>query len=604
MRFIPIFFYCLLLVFIAQPCFAAKRVALVIGNGKYVSAPLKNPVNDAKDMSATLRALDFEVIKRTNASKREMVQGINIFADKLRRSEIGLFYYAGHGMQINNRNYLIPVKVEVNSETDVEFESVDVGRVLGKMKQAGNKLNVVVLDACRNNPFKRSFRTGVQGLARMDAPIGTIIAYATGPGSIAEDGKGRNGMYTKHLLSAITQPGLDIQDMFNDAGIGVIQETGNMQIPWMSSTPIPRFFLAGEGAPSVQKRQAGNLKVSSEPSDAEVYVNTRYEGVTPLSLDELETGSYTVRLEKADYEPQEKQVLIQSKETAFVSATLQEVVTTGTLTVTPEPSDALVRILNIAPKYEPGIELGPGRYHVEVSRQGYKTVTQWVELAKGEDLEIITPLEENFVAVTNTDTEAAETSEKESAAPQKVDKKFLLSPSVTKYRDIGVTQSQAQKVSRFNHLIEYYSSFSYFENKHKVNSDFIRAFILAESNGDPKALSNEGARGLGQITYPTGKMAAKELANKNISFRYVSQKRLMNLRSSDLYSPAVNILLTCYLVSKYNYKFAGKIDLVVGALHDGEDTINLETGRLKNLSQDIADLIGRVNGYFIYFLKN
>ena len=224
----------------------AERVALVIGNSNYRTAKLANPVNDATDISAVLTDLNFDVITVTDANKRQMIKALDQFAQKLRKADFGLFYFAGHGMQINNRNYLIPLKATVQAESDVEFEAVDAGRILGRMRLAGNKLNVVILDACRNNPFARTFRTSTRGLARMDAPIGTIVAYATSPGSVAADGKGRNGVYTKHLLSALKKPNLDIQDIFNEAGRGVMAETDNQQIPWSSNTPLPQYFLIKE----------------------------------------------------------------------------------------------------------------------------------------------------------------------------------------------------------------------------------------------------------------------------------------------------------------------------------------------------------------------
>jgi len=229
-----------------SPVPAAKRTALVIGNGAYDSAPLKKPVNDAVDMAKTLRGLSFEVIEKTNASKRDMILAVDEFAMRLRDAEIGVFYFAGHGMQIHGRNYLIPVKAHVTSETDVQFEAMDAGRVLGKMQDAGNKLNIVILDACRDNPFTRSFRTETVGLAQMDAPKGSIIAYATAPGSVAADGEGRNGVYTKHLLKSLTTADLDVQDIFRDAGMGVMKETGDKQIPWTSSTPVPRYYLSSQ----------------------------------------------------------------------------------------------------------------------------------------------------------------------------------------------------------------------------------------------------------------------------------------------------------------------------------------------------------------------
>jgi hypothetical protein len=238
-----IFFFCFL-------CFitrveAGKRTALVIGNADYRIAPLKNPVNDARDMAKALRHLNFDVIERINASQREMILAVDLFYKRLKRAELGVFYFAGHGMQIDGVNYLIPVNARVTTETDLEFEAVAAGRILGKMQSAGNRLNIVILDACRDNPFKRSFRTSQRGLAQMDAPKGTIIAYATSPGSVAADGSGRNGVYTKYLLKKLQVSGMSVYEVFQETGLAVMRETAEKQIPWISSTPVPRYYMAG-----------------------------------------------------------------------------------------------------------------------------------------------------------------------------------------------------------------------------------------------------------------------------------------------------------------------------------------------------------------------
>ncbi len=230
---------------------AAKRTALVIGNSAYRAAPLKNPGNDARDIADTLEKLGFDVILNVDADKRAMVDSINSFARKLARSEVGIFYFAGHGMQINGANYLVPVRTRVSSESDVEFECIHAGRILGKMKEAGNRLNIVILDACRNNPFARNFRSSRNGLAKMDAPPGSIIAYATSPGSVAADGPGRNGTYTARLLKNLNDPGLTVQEVFNQTGLDVMSDTRDQQVPWMSSTPVPKFFLASGTRPPV-----------------------------------------------------------------------------------------------------------------------------------------------------------------------------------------------------------------------------------------------------------------------------------------------------------------------------------------------------------------
>ncbi len=171
---------------------------------------------------------------------------------------------------------------------------------------------------------------------------------------------------------------------------------------------------------------------------------------------------------------------------------------------------------------------------------------------------------------------------------------------VNKYKAIKVSSEQAKRLSRYRYLIKYFCAFSYFQPHHKVNPDFIRALILAESNGNPGARSNKDARGLTQITYTTGRQAARALAKKPVHFRYVGRKTLQNLRPADLYNPAVNILLACYLIAKYNYQHQGKLDLVVSAWNAGEYSI---VGNRPAQYRETLNHIGKVNGYFIYLLK-
>ena len=158
-----------------------QRIALVIGNSLYSSGPLKNPVNDATDIAATLQRLGFSVIIKKNASQRVMEESIQEFGNKLKRGGVGLFYYAGHGLQISGVNYLIPVAAKISQESDVKYEAIDANKVLDEMAIANNGLNIVILDACRDNPFTRSFRDATRGLAIVSsAPVGTFISYSTG----------------------------------------------------------------------------------------------------------------------------------------------------------------------------------------------------------------------------------------------------------------------------------------------------------------------------------------------------------------------------------------------------------------------------------------
>lgn len=229
-----------------------RRTALVIGNSDYSSSPLKNPVNDAEDLAKLLNAHGFEVLLRRNVTEKQMKHAVLEFGEKLKRGGVGLFYYAGHGMQVKGRNYLIPVGSSVASESDVEFEAMDAARVLGKMEEAENSINLVILDACRNNPFSRSFRSGSAGLARMEAPTGSLIAYATAPGSVAADGEGRNGVYTRHLLTNLQVPGLTIEKVLKNVRVAVLKETDRLQTPWESSSLTGEFVFnlkkSGESA--------------------------------------------------------------------------------------------------------------------------------------------------------------------------------------------------------------------------------------------------------------------------------------------------------------------------------------------------------------------
>lgn len=222
---------------LVQPPAAQKRIALVIGNSAYETAPLKNPVNDARDIADALRSSGFEVIYKANLDQNDMKRAIREFGAKIRNGGVALFYYAGHGIQVKGVNYLVPVDAKVQTEEDVEYETVDAGFVLAQMDSAKTSVNIVILDACRNNPFARSFRSAANGLAQMDAPSGTLIAYATAPGSIASDGGlGRNGLYTQELLKVISTPNLSIEEVFKRVRISVRSLTQGKQTPWEASS--------------------------------------------------------------------------------------------------------------------------------------------------------------------------------------------------------------------------------------------------------------------------------------------------------------------------------------------------------------------------------
>lgn len=271
------------------------RYALVIGNSAYGDKPLKNPANDARDVSRALQRLGFAVQLKTDVGQRAMEDAIRDFGLKLKRGGVGIFYYAGHGLQVQGVNYLVPVGARLGSESDAKYECVDAGRVLGKMEDAGNELNIVILDACRNNPFTRGFRSVDQGLARMDAPTGSLVAYATAPNSVASDGSGQNGLYTKYLLDNINTPGVPIEEVFKRVRIGVMNETGKKQVPWESSSIAGYFYLAG-GQPQGQAALAASQMSAAQAAQQQRLQEQRLKDY----LAGLEAEKKQVEKEKAE----------------------------------------------------------------------------------------------------------------------------------------------------------------------------------------------------------------------------------------------------------------------------------------------------------------
>jgi hypothetical protein len=218
-----------------------QRIALLFGNSKYNVGPLRNPGNDVRDLSAALEDLNFQVITKYDLTLSEMKRVVREFGQMLRNDSVGLFFYAGHGIQVNGENYIVPVDANINSEEEVEYEALDVGFVLMEMTRARNKMNIVILDACRDNPYSRSFRSSKRGLAPIDAPTGTFIAYATAPGKTAGDGNTGHGVYTQEILKNIKAPGLSIEELFKRVRRGVQAATQGEQIPWDASSLIDDF---------------------------------------------------------------------------------------------------------------------------------------------------------------------------------------------------------------------------------------------------------------------------------------------------------------------------------------------------------------------------
>ena len=227
-----------------------KRYALIIGNSNYPKeiGLLKNPVNDATDIATELRNSDFEVQLLTNATYVQIREAVRKFHEKLtngpKDQTVGLFYYAGHGVQYQDENYLVPIDAKVQFEDDVVRMCFPVQRmVLANMERSNSRMNIVILDACRNNPFPATSRGVEMGLAEMKRARGSFIAYATAPGSVASDGVGRNGLYTQELLKALRKPGLTIEQVFKEVRMNVLRLSGDRQYTWDSSNIVGEFYF-------------------------------------------------------------------------------------------------------------------------------------------------------------------------------------------------------------------------------------------------------------------------------------------------------------------------------------------------------------------------
>lgn len=238
-----------------------NRIALVIGNASYRSAPLRNPVNDAQAVASALKAVGFQVILQENATQRQMLEGLRDFSQRASKSQVRLLFYAGHGVQIKGRNYLMPVDAEVQSEDDIAQKGADVTELLERLATLADGVNLIILDACRNNPFSvgpaqladsgrfrtRGLGSQTAGLAPVRAPSGTLIAFSTAPGSVAIDNpQQKNSVYTKHLLANLRAPGVAIERVFKQVRVAVAQETQQQQVPWETSSLMGDFCFRAD----------------------------------------------------------------------------------------------------------------------------------------------------------------------------------------------------------------------------------------------------------------------------------------------------------------------------------------------------------------------
>ncbi|MBR0900895.1 caspase family protein [Bradyrhizobium tropiciagri] len=247
---------------------AEKRVALVVGNSAYQSAPqLPNPAGDARLMSETLSSLGFVVVgggARVDLTKSGFDEALQEFGHELEGADVALFYYAGHGVETHGLNYLVPVDAHPTDEGDVFMQGIGMAAVLDQMERSGTRINLVLLDACRNNPFRgRGVRSRTGGLAQMQARPGTLISFATQPRSVALDGEGGHSPYTRALAATMQHQGYGLFRTFNEVGLAVEQATHGQQLPWVAASPIAtRFYFAG--APPA--REAGPARDAGSTS--------------------------------------------------------------------------------------------------------------------------------------------------------------------------------------------------------------------------------------------------------------------------------------------------------------------------------------------------
>ena len=260
------------------PAHAAKRVALVIGNSAYQhTAKLANPEYDARDIAAALARLGFDVIMGLDLDYSGMRDHARRFSEKLSGANLGLFYYAGHGLQVGGRNYLVPVDARLKSERDLDFDTMRLQMILRQMEREV-PTSIVFLDACRNNPMARNLARSMgtrsisvgRGLARVETGVGTLIAFATQPGNVALDGEGRNSPFTAALLKTIEQPGLNLGDVMIEVRKQVLKMTGGKQVPWEHSSLTGQVYFASPPVPLTAASTAGEAGRKDDGSSLEI----------------------------------------------------------------------------------------------------------------------------------------------------------------------------------------------------------------------------------------------------------------------------------------------------------------------------------------------
>lgn len=250
-----------------------QKLALVVGNAAYPKSPLRNPLNDARSVAASLQEVGFQAEIAADVSLRNLEAAVNRFVARVKHGDVAVFYYAGHGIQLEGENYLVPVDFDAKDEADAKYAAYSASRVQERLEKAGARVVVVVLDACRNNPFQAT-RSAGGGLAAMGSGKGTLIAFATAPGKTADDNpRGQNGLFTSHLVTALREPGLTLDQVFNRVREQVYKESQGRQVPWTVSSVIGDVYL---------RPGAGGAVAMNRPAP----VNPLARNVTPAPVQE------------------------------------------------------------------------------------------------------------------------------------------------------------------------------------------------------------------------------------------------------------------------------------------------------------------------------
>lgn len=302
---------CILSILFSSAVFAQSkenRVALVVGNSAYKSAPLRNPTNDAKDMAVKLKGMGFTVIERNNLTVKQIGSTLREFRSKLTPGSVALVYYAGHGLQIKGENYFPTVDAEIAGEEDVSNQSLAMRQIMDVLEGAKTRLNLIFLDACRNNPYQRSFRSSSDGLSKINAPSGTLISFATRPGSVAADGTGRNGLYTGALLEAMDSRGDQIEQVLKRVVTRVKAGSKNQQEPWMEGSIEGEFCFGNCLATSAQTAVSDDralwdsVKDSRDVNEVKAYLEQfprgLFAGVARARVASLENAAFQVDMAK------------------------------------------------------------------------------------------------------------------------------------------------------------------------------------------------------------------------------------------------------------------------------------------------------------------